>query len=79
MLFGLHPERCDAGAPVILYRVLITEARRALVRRRAHRLHTLDHARWSVEEAVARIGGLQALWRSHEPWYGMHGCGTGDG
>ncbi len=79
VLFGLHPECCDAGTPVIFNRVFIIEAGRALVGRSAHWLHTLDHARWGVEEAVAWIGRLQALRWTHEPWDGMHGCGTRDG
>ena len=79
VLFGLHPECCNAGAPVVLYWVFIIEAGRALVGRRAHRLHTLDHARWGVEETVAWIGRLQALRWTHEPRDGMHGRGTGDG
>lgn len=79
VLFGFHPECCDARAPVVLHWVLIIEAGRTLVGRGPHRLHALDHTRRGVEESVARISGLQALWRSHEPWYCVHGCGTGDG
>lgn len=61
VLFGLHPERCDARTPVVLHRVFIVEAGWALVGRRAHWLHALDHPRWGVEIAVALIGRLQAL------------------
>lgn len=79
MLFGLHPECCDAGAPVILHGVFIIEDWGALVRGRAdHGLHTLNHARWAVEEAVAGVGWLQTLRRSHEPRDGVHGRGAGD-
>lgn len=62
VLFGLHPERCNARTPVVLHRVFVIEAGWALVGRRAHGLHTLDQARWRVEEAVAWIGWLHALW-----------------
>lgn len=79
VLFGFHPECCDAGTPVILHWVLIVEAGWTLVWRGAHRLHALDHARWGVEETVAWISGLQALRRAHEPRHCVHGCGTGDG
>lgn len=79
VLFGFHPECCDAGTPVVLHWVLVVEARWTLVGRGAHRLHALDHARWGVEETVARIGGLQALRRAHEPGDRVHGCGAGDG
>lgn len=78
MLFGLHSEGCDAGIPVVLHRVFIVEGRCALVGRRPHRLHTLDHAGWAVEEAVAGVGGLQRLRGAHEPRNGVHGCGTGN-
>lgn len=79
MLFGFHPECCDAGTPVVLHGVLVVEAGWTLVRGGAHWLHALDHPGRGVEETVARISGLQALWRSHEPRYCVHGCGTGDG
>lgn len=79
VLFGLHPQRCNAGTTVILHRVFVIEAGRALVWWRGHGLHALDHARGRVEEAVGRIGRLQALRRAHEPWDGVHGGGTGDG
>lgn len=79
VLFGLHPECCDAWTPVVLHRIFIVKAGWALVGRRAHWLHTLDHSRCCVEEAVACIGRLQALWWAHESWDGMHGRGTGDG
>lgn len=61
VLFGLHPECGNARTPVVLHWVFIVEVGRALVGRWAHRLHTLDHGRRGVEEAVAGIGGLQAL------------------
>lgn len=72
VLFGLHPECSDAGTPVILHRVFITVTGSALVSRWAHGLHTLDHARWGVEKAVAWIGRLQALGGTHEAWNCMH-------
>lgn len=80
VLFGFHPECCDAGTPVVLHRVLVVEAGWTLVRRGPHRLHALDHTMGrGVEVTVARVSGLKALWRSHEPRYCVHGCGTGDG
>lgn len=79
VFFGLHPERRDAGAPVVLHRVFVVEAGRALVGGRPHGLHALHHGRWAVEEAVAGVGRLQALRRAHEAWDGVHGRGTGDG
>lgn len=79
VLFGLHPECCNAGTPVVLHRVFIVKAGWALIGRGPNWLHTLDHARWGVEEAVVWIGRLQALRWTHEPWDGMHGRGTGDG
>lgn len=79
VLFGLHPECCDAGASVILHRAFVIEDGWALVGRGADGLHTLNSARWAVEEAVARVGGLQALRWSHKARYGVHGRGTGDG
>lgn len=80
MLFGLHPECGDAGAPVIIHGDFIIEDGGALVRGRAdHGLHTLNDARWAVEEAVAGVSRLQTLRRSHEPRDGVHGRGAGDG
>lgn len=61
VLFGLHPQRCDAGTPVVLHRVFLVEAGWALVCRGAHGLHALHHARWGVEVAVVGIAWLHAL------------------
>lgn len=79
MLLGFHPQSGNAGAAVhVIQRVLVIKCGRALVRRRWHGLHSLNHARGGVQEpGVTGIGGLEALARSHEAWDAVHGAGAG--
>ena len=79
VFLGFHPQRGNTRASLIhvLHWVFIRVSCRALVWRGGHRLHPLAHGLIGVQETMACISLLKALWRAHEPWDAVYRRGAG--